>query len=100
MLFYQYIQGAEQPVTMSLEQVFAWNIRFQVLVRNQEEYDLLSAYQLMFGREIQIDIWDEWVKPIPTLKMTDTSISIGSVHRKLLPFTFTTWSGMDMREYA
>lgn len=99
MIFYQHMQGAQQPNTLTLDEVFAWNVRFQVLVENQEEHDLLSAYQLMFGREIQIDVFSEWLR-----KHGPQEVEIGGniyfhAGDSLLPVTFTTFV-YDLREFT
>lgn len=99
MVFYQYLQGGLQPGTMSLEQVFSWNIRFQVLVRNQEEKDLLSGYQLMFGREIQIVIWDDWLKEHGPQEIEIGGTKFTHAGGSLLPITFATFEH-DMRPYT
>lgn len=99
MEFYQHIKGSLQPGVMTLEQVFAWNIRFQVLVKNQEEYDLLSAYQLMFGREIQIDIFSEWKKLNGPQEITIGDSQFLRAGNVLLPFAFSTFK-QDLWAYA
>lgn len=99
MVFYQHMQGTQQPYTLSLDELFAWNIRFQVLVNDQEEFDLLSAYQLMYGREIQIDVFSEWLR-----KHGPQEVEIGGhiyhcAGDSLLPITFTTFV-YDLREFT
>lgn len=88
LVFWQHINGGRQRDPMTLDQVFAWNIRFQIMCRTQEEKDLLDAYQLMFGREVQVDIWDEWKRERRMRRMK--SLPSG-IEQKLLPITFTTF---------
>lgn len=99
MVFYKHISGTLQPGTMTLEEVFSWNVRFQVLVENQEEYDLLSAYQMMFGREIQIDVFSEWVKHSGPQPVTIGDTQFMRAGESLLPIAFTTFK-RDIWNYA
>lgn len=82
---YQHISGAQQPSPMTLDQMFAWNIRFQVLTDTDEERDYLYALQLMYGREIQIETWAEWNEKRQALFDTRR------MKLKLLPIVFTTF---------
>lgn len=91
LVFWQHINGGRQPNPMTLDEVFTWNIRFQIMCRTQEEKDLLEAYQLMYGREVQVDIWDDWRKQ-PTPAEWEIYVSKPS---RLLPITFTTFPTHD-----
>lgn len=44
----------------SIDAMFNHNIRFQVICRNQEEKDYLAGLGLVYGRQLQVDVWDEW----------------------------------------
>ena len=92
LVFWQHINGGRQPDPMTLDQVFAWNIRFQILCRTEEERDLLTAYQLMYGREVQVDVWDEWKLERRMRRMKSVP---GGIEQKLLPITFTTFRTHD-----
>lgn len=100
MVFYQHMQGSQQPSTLSLDELFAWNIRFQVLVENQEEHDLLSAYQMMFGREIQIDVFSDWVKVHGPQEVNIGGSTFMHAGGSILPITFTTFNHINMGVYT
>ncbi|MNR36471.1 hypothetical protein D3C85_1543930 [compost metagenome] len=87
---YQHINGGIQPEPMSLDQMFAWNIRFQVLTYTEEQRDYLFALQLMYGREIQIDTWEGWETK---RRMQDMAAHYdhSKVKLRLLPIVFTTF---------
>ena len=75
---------------MSMDQVFAWNVRLQILCRNEEELELLQAYQLMYGRELEVCTWQQWL----------TKQRVWSAQGKtlrMLPTTFTTWPDANLR---
>lgn len=70
------------------------NIRSQIFCRNQEEHDYLSALNLMHGRGIEINIWDEWLKSKTTFWVYDPAKGENTfVQRRprVLPFAYTTW---------
>ena len=100
MVFYQHMQGTQQPYTLSLDELFAWNIRFQVLVNDREEFDLLSAYQLMYGREIQIDIFSDWVKVHGPQEVNIGGNLFMHAGGSILPVTFTTFNHINMGVYT
>lgn len=91
MQFWQHNNGKQFGV-VGTEQVFNWGIRFQILCRDQDELDLLEGYKLMYGKDVQVDIWDEW-------KRKDKSAVWGSTiqRQRLLPITFTTWPDANLR---
>lgn len=82
---YQHINGHLQtnPMTMTIEAMFAWNIRFEVITQTEEEFDYLYGLQLMFGRELEMKTWAEWKEEF------DASPQFRK--KKPLPFTFTTF---------
>ena len=82
---YQHISGALQPEQMTLDQMFAWNIRYQVLTQTEEERDYLFALQLMYGREIQIETWAEWNERRQAYEVTCGG------RLRLLPVVFITF---------
>lgn len=89
--FYQHINGCRQPGKMTLDQVFEWNIRFQILCLNQEEYDLLQGYQLVYGREVQVELFSEWRKTCGPQKVMIGGFEFTTAGSSPLPFTFTTF---------
>lgn len=91
MIFNQYINGGIQPGTMTLDQVFAWNIRYQILVKNQEEQDLLAGFCLVYGREVQVEVWSEWQSTRQAVR------AMGCMPPRLLPIVFTTLPPMNLR---
>lgn len=64
-----YSRGVVANFGMPLEQVFDYNVRFQILCDTQEQKDYLTAMQLMFGREVDIRTWDEWNKRKATVPL-------------------------------
>lgn len=73
----QVISTREFPV----DDPWHYNTRVQIFCRNQEEKDYLTGLNLMHGREVEINIWDEWLflraaKP-------------GTLYT--LPIAYTTW---------
>lgn len=94
LVFWQHINGGRQPEPMTLDQVFAWNIRFQIMCRTQEEKDLLEAYQLMYGREVQVDVWDQW-KHQRRMRKMQSHYDHSKLELRLLPITFTTFRTHD-----
>lgn len=61
------------------------NIRSQIFCKNQEECDYFQALNLMHGRDIEINIWDEWRAMNRTLREG------GTREARVLPFAYTTW---------
>ena len=100
MQFYHFIQGALQPGTMSLDQVFNWNIRFQVFVQNQEEKHLIDAYQLMYGREVESHIWSEWEAKCGPQWVEIGGTSFLRAGESILPMAFATFNDVDLRAHA
>lgn len=80
---YQHLTGHQQPGLMSLDQMFAWNIRYEVITANEEEFDYLYALQMMYGRELEMKTWAEWKEEY------DASPQFRK--KCPLPFTFTTF---------
>lgn len=73
-----------------LQAMFNYDARYQVLCKNQEEYDLLYGYSLMFGRELELDTWEHWQLRRTARKALGSSL-------RLLPFVFTTWPNAELR---
>lgn len=83
-----YIRG--MPVgSMGIDQVFAYNLRYQVIVDTEEEHDYLFACQLLYGREIQIDTWDGWQQK-RRLRNLAAHYDNSKMPLRLLPTVFTT----------
>ena len=78
-----YRQGHPEHAA-TLDEVFDYIIRFQVLVDTEEHLDYLTALQLMYGREIQVDTWAGWHEQKDALKSTR------GMELKLLPIWFST----------
>lgn len=97
LVFWQHINGALQRDPMTLDQVFAWNIRFQIFCRNQDEKDLLSAYQLIYGREVQVDVYKEWMNSRGPHEVDIGGHKYMMAGKSPLPFTFTTWPDANLR---
>lgn len=83
---WQHISGSMQPGRMTVDQMFAWNIRFEVIVKDEEEFNYLYSLQLMFGRELEMKTWAEWKEEY------DVCATIDHRYKKVpLPFCFTTF---------
>lgn len=90
---YQHISGHCQPSTMSLEQMFAWNIRFEVITQTQEQHDFLYGLQMMYGRELEMSTWAEWKEDYDTKRQHH----MRGNWKRPMPITFTTFP-MDFSE--
>lgn len=78
--------------TVDVDRPWRDNVRSQIFCQNQEEKDYLTALGLMFGREIEVNIWDEWlVGKEPFMSMTDEGIKIEYHRPNVLPIAYTTW---------
>jgi len=89
---YQHMQSGMFAVPFPLESVFDFNIRFQVIVDTEEQYDYLYAMQLMYGRELEIDTWASLAEKREALMQTNR------LKLRLLPIVFTT-SKVSLEEY-
>lgn len=83
MIDHVYMQG-QSTAPWTLDNLFAYKIRFQVLVDTEDQFDYLSALQLMYGREIELDTWAGWHEKKDALKATR------GMELKLLPTWFAT----------
>lgn len=54
-----YFQG-QSDSEWTLDQVFEYKVRYQILADSEDQFDYLTALQYMYGREIQIDTWAGW----------------------------------------
>lgn len=97
---YEYRNGA--PIgSLSIDAVYTYNIRYQILCQTEEEHDYLSALQLMYGREVQVDIWSKWKRKrlvqYHLLAHNPEAPRTGSLAplNKLLPIVFTTFDAGD-----
>lgn len=96
---YLHTSGTPHDILYSVDEPWKHNIRSQILCRNQEEHDYLSSLNLMHGREIQIDIWDEWLKSRkPYMSLFEDKTEIKALRPKLLPIAYTTWPA-NLRGY-
>lgn len=85
--------------TVDVDRPWRDTIRTQIFCRNQEEHDYLCGLNLMHGREIEINIWDEWTKSTCAyMTMTDEGIKIHKGKPHVLPFAYATWP-VDMGDY-
>lgn len=73
----------------SLEDMFKHNVRFQVLCQNQEELDYLQAMCLVYGRSLQVDVWDEWLAQRKADRLCT---------EPLLPIVYTTFH-VNLRDH-
>lgn len=78
-----YLQGMPDS-PMSMDKLFAYKIRFQVLVDTEDQFDYMTALQLMYGREIELDTWAGWHEKKNALMATRKQ------ELRLLPMWFTT----------
>ena len=85
-------RGAQYDKPVAPDYPWGHNVRSQIFCRNQEEHDYLSALNLMHGREIEINIWDVWLKSRkPYMSLFDDKIKVESLRPKVLPIAYTTW---------
>lgn len=85
-----------------LEEMFALRFQFNVLVQNQTELDLFKGYELMFGRELFIDVFSHWkCRRAASMSMAVSAPTYGSGPAprvlRLLPWVFTTWPDANLR---
>jgi len=94
-----HVSGKTTPHQLPVDDPWLANVRSQILCQNQEEHDYLSSLNLMHGREIQIDIWNEWLKSRkPYMSLFEDKTKIEALRPKLLPITYTTWQA-NLRGY-
>lgn len=74
---------SEKPIP--IDNPWIHNVRSQIFCRNQEEHDYLSSLNLMHGREVEINIWNEWLGIRSEIQSGN-----GKVPR-VLPIAYTTW---------
>ena len=90
---YQHQNGGLFDEPMSLENMFTWGVRFQVIVDNEEQYNYLYALQLMYGRELEIDTWASLAEKREALMQTSR------LKLRLLPIVFTV-SRVSLRDFT
>lgn len=82
----QYFKGTLINRPYTIEEMFAYGVRFEVIVQSEEEFDYLFGLQLMFGRELEMKTWAEWKEEYDVLATLDNR------HKKVpLPICFTTF---------
>ncbi|MNQ75831.1 hypothetical protein D3C85_906370 [compost metagenome] len=82
---YQYSNGYPVARPYTLDEMFAYNIRYQVLTYTEEQRDYLFALQLMYSRELEVETWAEW---------NERRIALMDTRRqklRLLPIVFSTF---------
>lgn len=57
---WMYAHGVKRDFPFTLDEVFNYNIRFQILCDTMDQRDYLWSLQLMLGREVDIRTWAEW----------------------------------------
>lgn len=80
----------------TLESMFALGTRYQVLCQTQDEYDLLRGYSLMFGRELELDIFRKWLTK-RGMRQLQSHHDHSKMPLRLLPVVFTTWPSVNLR---
>lgn len=89
---YQHQNGWLLGTSTSLEDLFNYNVRYQVIVDTEQQYDYLYALQLMYGRELEIDTWASLAEKREALWETRR------MKLRLLPIVFTT-SKTHLRDF-
>lgn len=74
-LWISYTPSHNTPRQVDLQDAVGFLEQSQIFVRNQEEYDTLRGYELMYGKRLNLSIWNGHVKGGKNLK----------------PFVLTTW---------
>lgn len=90
---YQHINGGLSDTPISLESMFSYNVRFQVIVDTEQQCDYLFALQLMYGRELEIDTWASLAEKREALMQTSR------LKLRLLPIVFTV-SRVSLRDFT
>lgn len=80
----------------TVEQMFSYSIRFQVLCKTQDELDILRGYALMFSRGLEVDTWDEWNRK-RGMRQLQSHHDHSIMPLRLLPIVFTTWPNAELR---
>lgn len=92
-----YLNGDDTKALWSMDRVFNYGIRFQILTQTQEEADYLTGLQLLYGREVQIDTLNQWKQKARLSQVTAHYRRTAPI-LKLLPVVFTTWdAGNSLR---
>jgi hypothetical protein len=90
---YQHQNGGLFDMPITLENMFNYNVRFQVIVDNEDQLNYLYALQLMYGRELEIDTWASLAEKREALMQTSR------LKLRLLPIVFTT-SKVSLRDFT
>lgn len=81
MNLYLHTSGCMHDKALDVDRPWRDRVRSQIFCRNQEEKDYLYSLNLMHGREIEVNIWDEW--------LAARAARPGTLHT--LPIAYTTW---------
>ena len=90
---YQHQNGGLFDMPISLEDMFHYNVRYQVIVDTEDQYNFLYALQLMYGRELEIDTWASLAEKREALMQTSR------LKLRLLPIVFTV-SRVSLRDFT
>lgn len=85
----QFSHGVCVSFAFPIEQVFAYNVRFQILCDTDEQRDYLWAMQFMYGREVDIRTWETWHKQ-KQMRALQCHYDHSAQPLELLPIYFTT----------
>ena len=81
---YQHQNGGLFDMPITLDNMFNYNVRYQVIVDTERQFDYLFGLQLMYGRELEMDTWAGWNEKRIALMETR------GLKLRLLPIVFTT----------
>ena len=86
MKLWQYSNGSPIHRPYTLDEMFNYRIRYQILTKTQEELDYLKGMMLMYGRDIEIDVFLDWKHKQRCKRVAKRA------YAKLLPIVFTTFN--------
>ena len=82
---YMHTGGEMSEHTFSIDDPWHYNIRVQIFCASQEEKDYLQGLNLMHGREIEVNVWRDWLAERRAI--SDTT----GKWPKVLPIAYTTY---------
>lgn len=80
---------SEHPV--SVDYVFSWNIRYQILCSTQDELDEIQGWQLIYGRKVEADTFDNWKKRAKESRRHRYDLGTSEPVLRMLPIVITTF---------